>query len=166
MPMKTVGIIGLILVGCLNTVMAYDGITGKVVSVIDGTTVEVQTPNSQIYKVRLSGIDSPELSQEYGADAKKLLEKLVLEKNVAVKIVGKDRWGRYLGEMIIDGKIDPRIELLKQGLAWTAEKNPLPDLEEYRAKAQQRGKGLWKQPDPTPPWIYRRQQSMMQPKSI
>lgn len=164
--MKSLFIIALIVSGGLNTVMAYGDITGKVTTVVDGTTVEVRTADNQVYKVRLSGIESPELTQEYGDDAKKLLEKLVLEKSVAVKIIGKDRWGRYLGEMMIDGKVDPRIELLKQGLAWTTEKNPSPDLEGYRAKAQQRGKGLWKQADPTPPWIYRRQQSMQQPKSI
>ena len=128
--MKSLFIIALIVSGGLNTVMAYDDITGKVIAVVDGTTVEVRTADNQIYKVRLSGIDSPELSQEYGGDAKKLLEKVVLEKSVAVKVIGKDRWGRYLGEMMIDGKIDPRIELLKQGLTWTTEKNPSPDLEE------------------------------------
>jgi len=164
--MKSLFIIIVIILGCLNAVMAYDAITGKVITVVDGTTVEVQAADKQIYKVRLSGIESPELTQEYGEDARKLLEKLVLEKSVTIKIVGKDRSGRYLGEMMIDGKVDPRIELLKQGLTWTSEKSPSPDLEEYRAKAQQRGKGLWKQADPTPPWIYRRQQSMLQPKSI
>jgi len=164
--MKRLFIIILMILGCLNAALAYDNITGKAITVVDGTTVEVQTADKQVYSVRLFGIDSPELTQEYGDDAKKLLEKLVLGKNVTVKIVGKDRWGRYLGELMIDGKVDPRIELLKQGLTWTSEKNNSPDLDEYRAKAQQRGKGLWKQTDPTPPWIYRRQQSMQQPKSI
>jgi micrococcal nuclease len=55
--------------------------------------------------------------------------------------------------------------LLKEGLAWTAEKNPIPELEEYRIKAKEKERGIWKQENPTPPWIYRRQQSMMQAKS-
>jgi len=164
--MKSHFIIVLIILGSLNAAIADDHITGKVITVVDGTTVHVQAADKQIYNVRLFGIDSPELTQEYGDDARKLLEKLVLEKSVTIKIVGKDRWGRYLGEMMIDGKVDPRIELLEQGLTWTSEKSPAPELEEYRVKAQQRGKGLWKQADPTPPWIYRRQQSMLQPKSI
>ena len=152
--------------GCINFALAYEEITGRVTAVIDGATVEVAGNDKQVYKIRLTGIDSPELTQEYGSEAREFLEKLALEKDVQVKITGKDRWGRYLGEMMIDGKTDPRIELLKRGLAWTSEKSPLPALEEYRVKAQQKGKGLWKQNDPTPPWIYRRQQSMLQPKSI
>jgi endonuclease YncB( thermonuclease family) len=63
------------------------------------------------------------------------------------------------------GELDPRVELLKQGLAWTSEKDPIPELESHRNEAQQKGKGLWKNDNPTPPWIFRRQQSMMQPKS-
>ena len=164
--MKSLIIIILIVLGCLNAVMAYDQLSGKVISVVDGTTLEVAGDDKQIYKIRLAGIDSPELTQEYGGEAKDFLEKIALEKNVTVKITGKDRWGRYLGEILIDGKTDPRVELLKRGLTWTSEKSQLPDLEEYRVKAQQKGKGLWKQNEPTPPWIYRRQQTMAQPKSI
>jgi len=47
----------------------------------------------------------------------------------------------------------------------TAERNPIDELESIKEKAKEKGKGLWKEQDPTPPWIYRRQQSMMQPKS-
>ena len=152
---------------CIGTSLAaeLEEITGKVTSVVDGNTLEIVGTDNQTHRIFLVGIDSPELNQEYGDKAKKLLEKLALEKNVTVRVQGKDRWGHTLAEVIIEGKIDPRIELLKEGLAWTAEKNPLPDLEEHRAKAQQKGKGLWTQEDPTPPWIYRRQQSMMQAKS-
>jgi len=164
--MKSLIIMILILLGCLNAALAYEEISGKVTSVVDGNTLEVVSKDKQLYKLRLAGIDSPELTQEYGGEAKELLEKLVLEKEVSVKIMGKDRWGRYLAEILIDGKTDPRVELLKRGLAWTAEKSPLPVLEGYRVKAQQKGKGLWKQSEPTPPWIYRRQQTMLQPKSI
>ena len=164
--MKSLIITIAIVLTCHSSVMAYEEITGKVISVVDGTTLEVVSNDNQVYKIRLVGIDSPELTQEYGGEAKEFLEKLILEKSVLVKITGKDRLGRYLAEIVIEGKTDPRVELLKRGLTWTAEKSPLPDLEEYRVKAQQKGKGLWKQREPTPPWIYRRQQSMLQAKSI
>jgi endonuclease YncB( thermonuclease family) len=163
--MKSLMILIASIMGCINFASAYEEISGRVIAVVDGTTLEIASNDKQIYRIRLAGIDSPELAQEYGEEAKEVLEKLALEKNVQVKITGKDRWGRYLGEMIIDGKTDPRIELLKRGLTWTSEKSPLPDLEEYRVKAQQKGKGLWKQADPTPPWIFRRQQTMLQAKS-
>jgi Mg-chelatase subunit ChlI len=55
--------------------------------------------------------------------------------------MGKDRFGDYLAVVKINGKVDPRIELLKNGLAWTAEKNPADALEQYRLEAQQKRKG-------------------------
>ena len=144
---------------------ANDNIIGKVVSVIDGNTLEVISEDNQIYKILLHGIDCPELEQEYGAKAKKALEKLVLEKKVLVKFQGRDRLGNRLGVIMIDGEEDPRFELLKEGLAWTSEKNPIEELETIKEKAREKNRGLWREDSPTPPWIFRRQQSMMQPKS-
>jgi len=140
-------------------------ISGKVVKVIDGNTIEILQDDKQKVKVLLIGIDSPELEQAYGEKAKKFLERLVLNKNVKAIIHGKDRWGNRLAEVLVNGDDDPRVELLKEGLAWTAEKNPNPDLEPYRTWAQQKGKGLWQDTNPTPPWTFRRQQTMVNPKS-
>ena len=138
---------------------------GKVTSVIDGNTIEVTNDAEETIRIILSGIDSPELTQEFGEEAKRYLEKLVLKKEVTVQIEGKDRKGNPLGVVWVKGKLDARVELLKEGLAWTAEKNPSPELEAHRAWAQEKGKGLWKKSDPTPPWVFRRQHSMLQPKS-
>lgn len=140
-------------------------ITGKVVSVIDGNTIEVQTKEKETFKILFHGIDCPEIDQDYGDKAKRFLEKLILEKNVSVQLQGKDRWGNQLAIVLVDGELDPRFELLEQGLAWTAERNPMVELESIREKAKEKGKGLWKDDSPTPPWTYRRQQTMLQPKS-
>lgn len=139
-------------------------LTGKVISVIDGNTVELMADDNESYKIMLYGIDSPELGQEFGDKAQKFLQKMILDKNVSVKIQGKDRWGTRLGVILIDGKIDPRLELLQAGLAWTAERNPLEELESVKEKAREQGKGLWKEKDPTPPWTFRREQTMLEPK--
>ena len=144
---------------------ANDNIIGKVVSVIDGNTLEVIGEDNEIYKILLHGIDCPELEQEYGEKAKKALEKLVLEKKVLVKLQGRDRLGNRLGVIMIEGEEDPRFELLKEGLAWTSEKNTIEELETIKEKAREKNRGLWREDSPTPPWIFRRQQSMMQPKS-
>ncbi len=144
---------------------AENELTGKVINVIDGNTIEMVAQDNETYKVMLFGIDCPEIGQEFADKARKFLEKIILDKNVNIKIQGKDRWGNRLGIILIDGKIDPRYELLEAGLAWTAERNPIDELESIKEKAKEKGKGLWKEQDPTPPWIYRRQQSMMQPKS-
>lgn len=148
-----------------SIVFADNEIKGKVVSVIDGNTVELVTDQSESYKILLFGIDSPELGQEYGEKAQKFLQNMALDKNVNVKIQGKDRWGNRLGIVLIEGKVDPRLELLQAGLAWTTEINPIQELESIKEKAREKGKGLWKEKDPTPPWTYRREQTMLQPKS-
>src|SRR5688572_18364577 len=109
--------------------MAYEEISGKVTSVIDGNTLEVRASNNQVHKVMLVGIDCPELGQEFGSQAKKFLEKIILNKEVTLEFRGKDRVGNLLAVVMIDGDVDPRVELLKEGLAWTAERNPNADLE-------------------------------------
>jgi micrococcal nuclease len=146
------------------TGLANDIVNARVVNVIDGNTIEVKGEDNETRKIILAGIDSPELTQEYGDKAKKFLEKIALEKEVIIQITGKDRTGTPVGIITIEDK-DPRMEMLKEGLAWTSERNPLPDLETVRVKAQEKGKGLWKQDNPTPPWTYRREQTMLQPKS-
>jgi micrococcal nuclease len=148
----------------LSFFVSDDVSSGKVISVIDGNTIEIVKGPNDTCVVMLAGVDSPELEQEYGDKAKRYLEKLLMKEEVSIKITGKDRKGNYLA-VVMKGEIDPRVELLKQGLAWTAEKDPIPELENHKNEAQQKGKGLWKTENPTPPWIYRRQQSMMQPKS-
>ena len=145
--------------------LAGNVLNGKVTSVIDGNTIEMRADDNETYKIMLYGVDSPELGQAYGEKAKKFLEKMILDKNVNVNIQGKDRWGNRLGVILIEGTVDPRYDLLEAGLAWTAERDPVQELETIKEKARDKGKGLWKEQDPTPPWIYRRQQTMTQLKS-
>jgi len=143
---------------------ASEIIAGKVVTVIDGNTLEIFTSENETYKILLYGIDSPELDQEYGEKAKRFLEKLTLNKSINVEIQGKDRLGNRLGIVMIDGE-DPREKLLEEGLAWTAERNPIVEFETIKEKSREKGKGLWKEKDPTPPWIFRRQQTLTQFKT-
>jgi micrococcal nuclease len=148
----------------LNVNISANILTATVASIVDGNTVEIDSPENGRQKVVLFGVDCPELDQEYGIEAKVLLEKLILNRTVTVNFRGKDRWGNYLATVLVDDD-DIRISLLKAGLAWTDEKKPDPDLEPYRVWAQKKGKGLWKDAAPVPPWTFRRQQSMTQPKS-
>jgi endonuclease YncB( thermonuclease family) len=138
---------------------------GKVVAVIDGNTLQIVCQNDQTHVIQLVGIDSPELSQEYGQESKKFLERIALGKKVTVSIEGKDRRGNPLAVVMVNGKRDIRVDLLEEGLAWTSEKNALPELEKCRTRAENKAIGLWKQNNPTPPWTYRRQQSMLEPKT-
>lgn len=148
-------------IACFSSWAFSEEIDAKVVAVVDGNTLEVKSGAGEVYKIVLSGVDSPELEQEFGEEARAFLEKLVLKKSVKVLWQGKDRWGNRLAVVFLKGEVDLRVELLRAGLAWTAERNPNPELENVRTTAQERGKGLWSNTEPTPPWVFRRQQTMM-----
>jgi micrococcal nuclease len=152
-----------ILLTCFSLISFAEEIKGKVTSVIDGNTIEILTRDQETYKVLLHGIDSPEPGQHFAEQARNFLENLLLNKSVVIELRGKDRLGNRLGEIHVEGTPDPRHELLKAGLAWTTE--PVAELEELKERARTQGKGLWQDEHPTPPWLYRRQQSMLQAKS-
>ncbi len=156
----------IVLAICFSKFVCYGegDIHGIVSKVIDGNTIEV-TSGNETYKVLLHGIDSPEPGQHYAEQAKKMLEHLLLKKDVTIVMYGKDRFGNRVGEIRIDGAADPRKKLVEEGLAWTSEREPIQELESLREQARVQGKGLWREENPTPPWIYRRQQSMMVEKS-
>lgn len=138
-------------------------ISGKVIRVIDGNTIEILDSEKEVIKVMLSEVDCPEPGQEYAEEAKKFTEKLVLKKRVVVELKGKDRWGNKLGLITLNNGKLLHHELLKQGLAWNKEEDNTA-LAGMQQAAKSSKSGLWKNEDPTPPWIYRRQQTMMAPK--
>ena len=129
---------------------------GKIVSIADGDTFTLLV-NKEQTKIRLHGIDCPEKSQDFGNKAKEFLSDLVFGKVVKVETKDIDRYGRTIGLVTIDGK-NVNEELLKAGLAWHYkyyDKNlAWAQLENEAKKAK---KGLWTQPNPTPPWEFRKQ---------
>ncbi len=150
---------------CFHTLHAADEINARVIAVHDGNTVTIQASDGEKYEVLLFGIDCPELGQAYGKNAKNFLEKMVLQKNVTVEFHGKDRTGKQIAVILLKNEDDPRVELLKEGLAWMVERNAPQDLEPYIRWARAKKKGLWEAESPTPPWTFRREQSMLSPKS-
>ncbi|GIV38184.1 MAG: hypothetical protein KatS3mg032_2563 [Cyclobacteriaceae bacterium] len=143
-------------------------ITGKVTEVIDGNTLIIkstQGADKATYRIILLDIDSPDPGQSFAEEARSHVEKLLRGKTITCTITGKDRHGNYLG--IVYGKAgkDLRFELVSYGLAWVAEKCTEPELHRLQQQAQEKKLGLWTEQSPIPPWIYRRQQSMLTPKS-
>ncbi len=140
------------------------GITGRVVRVADGDTVSVLDRNNTQYKIRLHGIDTPERQQRYGKKAWDALSDMVAGKTVGVVVLGKDSYGRtdgtiYLGEQNIN------LAMVAAGHAWwyryyAPDEHPLQAAEEA---ARAKKLGLWAQPDPIPPWDWRRQQKYGKP---
>ncbi|WAC19018.1 thermonuclease family protein [Luteolibacter sp. SL250] len=131
-------------------------LTGKVIKVADGDTITVLAPNKDWVKVRLEGIDAPEKSQEFGEASRLALSALVASKIVDVFPTGKDRYGRTLGWIEVDG-IDVNRRMVADGWAWQFTKyNSETKLAQLQRDAQRNRKGLWKAPnEPMPPWEFR-----------
>src|SRR5215510_12762282 len=92
-------------------------IIGKVVGVSDGDTITVLDEQKRQHKIRLDGIDAPESNQDYGSRAKQSLSDLVFGKTVTVISSKKDKYGRVLGKVTLDGK-DINLEQINRGMAW------------------------------------------------
>jgi len=158
---RLVLLILMILVAICSAKASDQVVEAEVSAIVDGNTLTIKFKDGDAYDVQLSGIDSPEPGQEFSDEAKQFLQKKALNKRVKVQLIGKDRWGNRLAVVWLKGEVDLRVELLKEGLAWTVERNPLPELENVRIEAQNKGKGLWQTSEPTPPWVFRRQQTML-----
>ena len=124
--------------------------------VYDGDTVKLRDADGE-FKLRIKDIDAPERNQAYGKKARRALMKLCKSKDtlVTVKLTGMDKYQRYLGRMQCNN-IDVSLYLTEQGLAWFDPKYS-SDLEILQAQkiAQQNKAGLWQEPNPIPPWVWR-----------
>ncbi len=139
-------------------------VTGRVVGVADGDTVTVLDADKVQHKIRLYGIDAPEKKQAFGNRSKESLTELVFDKTVAVETTKRDKYGRHIGKVLVDGR-DVNLVQVERGMAWfyrqyQREQSPndrrLYEAVEDAAKAEKRG--LWRDADPVPPWGWRKQQ--------
>ena len=130
-------------------------ISGKITKVSDGDTVILTDNNGKKRRIRLNGIDCPEIGQEYGAEARKYVEKIALGKYTSVEIVGKDQYKRILGILYVDG-INVNEALLKDGLAWVYKYNKDPKYEQLAKQAQAIKLNIWSNPNAIDPYIWRK----------
>lgn len=128
---------------------------GKVVGVVDGDTIKVICEGIET-RVRLSQIDTPERGQPFGNKAKDVLSNLVFNRTVRLEIVGTDRHGRAVATVWL-GDIDANREMVRMGFAWAYRQYLKdPTLIEVEAEAKSSRSGLWADPNPIPPWEFRR----------
>lgn len=132
-------------------------VTGKVVGVLEGDTIEVVYDRHQ-KRIRLNGIDCPEKGQPYGTKAKQAVSNLVLGKGVALETRGLDKNGRTIADVFLPDGINVGLELVRNGSCWwypeDAPENVV--LAELQRRARRAGVGLWADPDPVPPWEWRK----------
>ena len=137
-----------------------------VIRVHDGDTLTAVADDKEV-KVRLAGIDAPELSlikhvpgQPFSIKAKEYLASLVLNKSVAIKFYHNDPGGTSLGEVFAD-EVNINLEMLRAGLAEVYRGKPANhlDIANYRdaeTNAKRNAKGIWELRDQYfSPWDWR-----------
>lgn len=135
-------------------------ITGRVITVHDGDTLTLRTDDGREVKVRFFGIDAPEMAQDWGRPAKRLLASLTERKMVRVEQYDRDQYGRVVGRVFVEDRpVDQ--ELVAAGRVWVYERYcSAPHCDQLRAEqntARQKKLGLWEDTDPEPPWVWRQQ---------
>ncbi|MFZ7128512.1 MAG: thermonuclease family protein [Desulfobacterales bacterium] len=119
----------------------------------DGDTVLVSA-SSRSRMVRLVGIDAPERAKSAGEPAQPFsrksrdyLSQRIKGKKVMIRDWGSDRYGRLLGEVILEGE-NINLEMIRLGLAEVYRGRPPErfDISAYRSaetKARATGRGIW-----------------------
>lgn len=127
-----------------------------VARVIDGDTVILD--NS--VKIRLYGIDCPEDGQEGGREATATAGRLIQGQAFEVENKGRDRYGRTVAILRLPDGSTLQEGLLRAGVAWVAPRYcKQPECQAWKAleeAASREQLGLWKYPQPIPPWEWRK----------
>ena len=171
----------LLLLSILATTAHSEIIKGKVIAISDGDTIKVLDSNQNQYKIRISGIDAPEKNQALGKRSKENLSDLVFGKEVEIIWDKKDKYQRIVGKILFaDPKcirlscpkvLDAGLEQIKSGFAWWYQKYSKDQNDEDAAlyekaegNAQKLKVGLWVDPDPIPPWDWRKKKHHLKNK--
>ncbi len=129
----------------LITTFVCFGVPVKVTRIIDGDTFEVETGE----KVRLIGINAPEISDIYGQESKEHLFILINDKIVELLNDNisndKDRYQRLLRYVVLDG-VDINKKMISDGFAFAYLKYNFSKSNEYKQSqldAQETNIGIW-----------------------
>ncbi|MEM9807595.1 MAG: thermonuclease family protein [Cyanobacteria bacterium P01_D01_bin.56] len=134
-------------------------------SIYDGDTLRVERGSREL-KIRLCGIDAPEIKQAVGIESREHLRSLVAQGDGAIGVVPieKDRYERTVADLFVirpDGsEIHLNSQMVVDGMAYHYEKYssscPQPDvLVRAEGRAKERSVGVWANPGAEKPWDYR-----------
>lgn len=133
-------------------------LSGQVTRVNDGDTLSLKTSDGQKVKVRLFGVDAPELHQKYGQEAHKYLASQVAGRQVRVEVEDIDQYDRLVGKVFV-GETCLNELLVATGRAWVFERYCRGDwcdrLKSTQKQARRDRLGLWREKNPQPPWVWR-----------
>ncbi len=135
-------------------------------SIYDGDTLRLIGNNEEL-KVRLCGIDSPELAQPLGIESRDYLRSLIAQGDGTIHVlpIEKDRYGRTVAELWIpikpdfERQIHLNTAMVEAGMAWHYEKysgscESAENLGWAEKIAKDEKLGVWNGSHQAP-WLYR-----------
>ena len=147
-------------------------ITGRVIKVTDGDTVDILDASFAKHHVRLSGIDAPEKDQPFGNRGQQKLFDLVFGQEVVFDWRKLDVHQRSGGKVLVspanckscEQSIDAGLAVLQAGLAWHYKQYEREQSDSDRilyAQAEVAARkwllGLWADQLSIPSWDWRRE---------
>lgn len=152
------GVLFLFLLLCLGLGFFTLG-RGKVIKLDDGDSFTIFSEERELEKIRLYGIDCPELSQPGGKAAKAFASDLIFLQTVSVTPLYRDQYERTVALVKLPDGRTLNEELLRNGQAWVypqyCKEVWCPAWKRLERTARQNKVGLWAEPDPVPPWQWR-----------
>lgn len=136
---------------------SVDIIEGKVIGILDGDTFDLLTDSNRTVRIRMEGIDAPEKGMPFYQVSKRHLGSLCFGQRIAVHITRVQSGNRKIGFIYLPAGTELCHEMISAGLAWHFVKyNSDQDLAELEQEARRAHRGLWKDPNPFPPWEIRK----------
>lgn len=129
------------------------------VAISDGDTLKVRCGQAGAYEqvtIRLAEIDAPEKRQAFGTRSRLALSQLCYMRWASFDKSRTDRYGRTVARVKCQGQ-DASAQQVKDGMAWAYTKYLRdPEIKHLEAAARQAGVGLWNDPAPIEPWVWRK----------
>ena len=140
-----------------SNVHAKRAFAGKVSYVTDGDTLWVQPDaGGAPRKLRLDGIDAPEICQSGGEASRAMLAQRALHQHVEVTVRRRDVYGRGLARIRLEGN-DLGAQMVSAGQAWSYRwRRDLGPYATEEAVARQSRRGLFAVSQPELPRDFRK----------
>lgn len=141
-----------LLTGCDKVRAEY-----QVKFVQDGDSMIICCEQGNSFTIRLKDVDAPERDQPYAQRSRNYMQELVMDKPVELIGDQRDKYGRLLVDLIVDGRSVNEI-MVTEGMAWRWRYSKSKKLKELEDIARKQQKGLWSLPENLrmEPWEWRK----------
>lgn len=122
--------------------------------IIDGDTfIAVDSAGNEL-KIRMAGIDAPEVNQVFGKESAEYLT-VLLHDHFKLRLFDKDRYDRQIATVLVNDR-DINQDMVANGYAWAYDYRIGPNYQEDQDEARAEKRGLWNEKSTLPPQYFRK----------